>query len=159
MLLRQATISDLCAIENCIKAAYFPYIQRMQQKPAPLLCDYAKIIKLGETFVLGQLDLALCKTDPHKVIGVLVIQTSSECYLIENVAVHPGAQGQGLGRKILEWAEQRALKLGYSVVELYTNKLMHESLKLYKKTGYTVIKTITEDGFERVYLQKKIVGS
>ena len=88
-----------------------------------MLDDYAALIGEGRVHVaegdgvLGQCLLALTPQD--------------DLTLLDNVAVVPHAQGSGLGRLLLEFAEQAAVKAGYRAIELYTNEAMTENVALY----------------------------
>ena len=51
--------------------------------------------------------------------------------VIENVAVDPARQGEGIGRLLLEFAEEAARRAGIDTVVLYTHEKMTENLALY----------------------------
>ena len=76
--------------------------------------------------------------------------------LVENVAVARSAQGRGLGRRLLEHAEDQALRLGLPETRLYTNAAMTENLAIYPRLGYAEVNRRTEDGFDRVYFRKDL---
>jgi ribosomal protein S18 acetylase RimI-like enzyme len=77
--------------------------------------------------------------------------------LIDNVAVSPGAQGLGYGRKLLEFAERAALEAGYESIRLYTNESMTENIALYSRIGFVETNRAEEKGLRRVYMTKSIV--
>ena len=56
--------------------------------------------------------------------------------LIENVAVDPSRQHQGIGRALLAVAETHALSLATRILRLYTNTAMSENLELYPHLGH-----------------------
>jgi ribosomal protein S18 acetylase RimI-like enzyme len=68
--------------------------------------------------------------------GVLVLEYEPESMLIYSVAIQPEYQKQGLGLRLLAWAEQQALKAGYQTIRLYTNELFTYNIKLYQSLGY-----------------------
>jgi GNAT superfamily N-acetyltransferase len=68
--------------------------------------------------------------------------------------VHPGSQGTGLGRLLMDFAERRAILLGLTRLSLYTNEVMTENLAIYTHLGYREVDRHTEDGYRRVYLEK-----
>ena len=76
--------------------------------------------------------------------------------LLDNVAVHPDRQGEGLGRQLMEFAENEARKQGYSSLELYTHESMTENIGLYEYLGYTETDRRTESGYRRVYMRKNL---
>lgn len=56
--------------------------------------------------------------------------------LIENVAVDPSRQGEGIGRTLLAFAEVYARKSRINTLRLYTNAAMTENLALYLRLDY-----------------------
>lgn len=122
---RQAVISDLPSIKRVIQAAYKVYLDRMDRPPAPVLRDYRDEAEAGAIWVVG---------DPIRALIVLVADGDS--MLVDNVAVEPSAQGNGLGRLLMAFAEEQAVSLGLSRITLYTNEVMTENLAFYARLGY-----------------------
>ena len=69
------------------------------------------------------------------------------------MAVHPAAQRQGIGRRLMALAEQEARRRGLAEVRLYTHEVMHGALALYRALGYEETERRLEDGYARVYLR------
>jgi len=88
--------------------------------------------------------------------GFIVMYSVGTALHIENVAVHPSAQGQGIGGRLMSFAKQHARFLGLNRIELYTNAKMDGPLALYPKLGFVKIDQRIEDGFERVYFAKQL---
>jgi ribosomal protein S18 acetylase RimI-like enzyme len=95
-------------------------------------------------------------TEHGQVVGVLVLELQDTALLLESVAVDPAHQGQGIGRSLIDHAEQVARDAGLSAVELYTNAHMTENLRLYPSLGYDLIDRRWEDGFDRVFFRKSL---
>jgi ribosomal protein S18 acetylase RimI-like enzyme len=140
---RQAVIADLPAIKRVIEAAYSVYLGRMDRPPAPVLHDYRDEAEAGAIWVMG---------DPIRALIVLVADGDS--MLVDNVAVEPSAQGSGLGRLLMAFAEERAVALGLSRVTLYTNEVMTENLAFYARLGYRETARRSEHGYRRVFMEK-----
>jgi ribosomal protein S18 acetylase RimI-like enzyme len=87
---------------------------------------------------------------------VIVLISDGDALLVDNVAVAPAAQGQGLGRLLMHFAEQEALARGFDRLRLYTNEVMTENLGLYARLGYRETGRRIEVGYRRVYLEKII---
>jgi N-acetylglutamate synthase-like GNAT family acetyltransferase len=68
--------------------------------------------------------------DGEEVVGVLVLDTTDEGFLIYNVAVHPTRRGTGVGRALLEFAEAEARRAGFDSVYLFTHEKMTENQEL-----------------------------
>ena len=56
--------------------------------------------------------------------------------LIENVAVDPRWQREGLGRRLMAFAEDEARRRSLATMLLYTNERMVENIALYTRLGY-----------------------
>lgn len=142
---RRATTADLPRVHEVIVAAYAKYRTRMERLPAPVLRDYAGEVDQGLVWVVG---------DP--VMGLVSLIPEADSLLIENVAVHPDAQGTGLGRRLMEFAEQDAARHGLTRVRLYTHEVMTESQAVYARLGYQELRRATEDGYRRIFLAKDL---
>jgi GNAT superfamily N-acetyltransferase len=147
--IRPARVEDATMITECVAAAYRYYIIRLGKPPGPMLDDYTEVIQQHRVLVL---------TDGATIIGVLVLIRQDRSLLVDNVAVHPDCQGRGLGRKLMAFAEAEARSLGFSAVTLYTNERMTENIDLYKKLGYTETARKTDQGYQRVYMQKSLLS-
>src|SRR5215472_1018282 len=124
--LRRATADDLPAIRAVIDAAYARYLTRMDKPPAPMLRDYGPSVEDGTTWVTGS-----------PIMAVLTLYRREDHLLIENIAVHPGAQGRGLGRDLLVFAEREAIRRGLTRMALVTHEVMTENHVIYNHSGST----------------------
>jgi len=143
--LRRATRDDLAAVQEIVRAAYTHYIVRIGREPGPMLDDYAALIGEGRVHVAEGDGVVQC---------LLVLTPQDDSMLLDNVAVVPHAQGSGLGRLLLEFAEQAAVKAGYRAIELYTNEAMTENVALYTRIGYAETHRLKQKGLRRVYMRK-----
>jgi ribosomal protein S18 acetylase RimI-like enzyme len=89
-------------------------------------------------------------------LGLVVLEDQDGYLLLDNVAVAPAAQGQGLGRKLIAFAEGEAVRRGYDELRLYTHVLMVENIALYQRLGFVEIGRVQEKGFDRVYMAKRL---
>jgi GNAT superfamily N-acetyltransferase len=145
--LRIATADDQPAVEAIVEAAYTHYVARIGQKPGPMLDDYGAQIAAGRVHVMD------CDGEPK---GLLVLIPEANAMLLDNVAVHPSAQGKGLGRQMMIFAEQAARDAGYSTIRLYTNAMMTENIAVYARAGYVETHRGVEKGLHRVYMTKRL---
>jgi len=144
--IRPAKPDEAPAVAACVNAAYQHYVARIGKTPAPMQDDYAQVLRARQVMV------ALIE---NAVVGVLVMATTDEGFLLENVAVAPACQGQGVGRALLEMAEQTAAAQGFGSIYLYTQEQMTENLALYAKIGYVEYDRRVEKGLSRVYMRKR----
>ncbi|HEY9549929.1 MAG TPA: GNAT family N-acetyltransferase [Kiloniellaceae bacterium] len=146
-MIRAARLADRARIEAIVEAAYRPYLQRMNRKPAPMVDDYAARIAAGQTHVLEQ---------DGAIVGILVLEPGDSFLLLDNIAVNPGHHGTGLGRRLMDFAEEEARRRGYAAIELYTNEVMIENIARYQHLGYIETKRVRVAGYDRVYLRKAL---
>ena len=145
--IRLAEPADVPAMAACVESAYQVYIPRMGRPPGPMLDDYSRVVLRDNVFV------ALAG---ERMAGLLVLKFDPDRALLDNVAVTPGYQGTGLGRRLIDFAEEEARKRGYACLDLYTNEVMTENLRLYNRLGYEETTRVLEKGYRRVYLQKRL---
>ena len=144
-MLRPATAHDVAAIEAIVQAAYSPYIARIGRQPGPMLEDYRQLISAGGVHVLD---------NAGQVQGFIILLQDDSALLLDNLAVAPEAQGLGLGRVLMDFAEQQALDAGYAAIRLYTNEAMTENIALSSRRGYVETHRAEEHGLRRVYMSK-----
>jgi ribosomal protein S18 acetylase RimI-like enzyme len=145
--IRPAGRDDLPAVTRVTTDAYGVYIERIGKPPAPMLADHAALVAAGEIWVADA---------GGAVAGVLVVRDEGPALLLESVAVAPDAQGRGIGRALIRWAEQLASDRGLDSVELYTNALMTENLAFYPRLGYESAGRRRGDGYDRVFFRKAV---
>jgi len=144
---RPALDSDAPGIAACVDEAYRHYVPRVGRKPGPMLRNYAVAIRDEQVHVVEQ---------DGDIVGALVLALTDEGFLLEMIAVHPAAQGTGVGRRLLEFSEAEALRQGYAAIYLYTHEKMTENQALYSKIGYVEYDRRTEQGLARVYMRKEL---
>ena len=142
---RPAAASDLPAIKELIAAAYARYLTRMDKPPAPLFRDYGPSVEDGTTWVVGE-----------PVTAVLTLYPRPDHMYLENVAVAPSAQGCGIGRALLDFAEAEAARRGLCRMALVTHEAMTENQAIYARLGYIEVERRAEDGYRRIYLEKQL---
>jgi GNAT superfamily N-acetyltransferase len=145
--IRSATPADLAGVTRIVADAYRHYIPRMGRAPAPMLDDYAARVSEGCVWILET---------GTTVRGVLVLLPRGDHMLLDNIAVDLPCQGTGLGRQLLIFAEDEAMRRGYSEVRLYTHETMIENQRLYAKIGYVETGRGTEAGYDRVFMRKRL---
>ncbi|WP_199486523.1 MFS transporter [Actinomadura logoneensis] len=122
--IRLAVPSDRPAVERIVQAAYAPWTEVIGTPPLPLGSDYAALIEAGRVHVLDDLS------------GLIVLIPEDGRLLVDNVAVDPSRQGEGLGRRLLDHAEEQARALGLPALRLITNEKMTSNIARYERRGY-----------------------
>ena len=148
--LRPATASDAEAVALLVDDAYRHYVDRIGGKPGPMQADYARVIATRSVIVAS---------DEGRLVAVLVTNRGADDLVIENVAVHPACQGRGLGRRLLDHAEESAAAIGARSLRLWTHELMSENLALYSRRGYVEYgREPLPDGSQLVLMRKELAG-
>lgn len=147
--IRPATPSDVDALRSLAVAAYERYIPRIGRPPAPMVADYDRAVADGHVWVAE---------DGGAIVGLIVLVLEPDQLLIENVAVAPARHGQGLGTRLLAFADQVAREHGRGRVRLYTHETMTENIAFYPRRGYVETHRETEQGRRRVFFSKDLSG-
>lgn len=144
-VIRRPTADEAPALAALVDEAYAPWVARVGRKPAPMLDDYAARIAASQAWVIGE---------PGALLGILILEDNPDGFLLENIATSTAARGQGIGRRLLEFAETQARAAGHASIILYTNALMTENIALYARIGYVETRRVVEKQFSRVYMAK-----
>ncbi|MGW2823430.1 GNAT family N-acetyltransferase [Streptomyces sp. NPDC001443] len=147
--IRPAVAADVPAVRAVTDAAYHRYIERIGVVPQPMEADHAANVAAGRVFVTVGPGTA-------EVTGLVVLETHEDHLFLDSIAVHPDAQGGGVGRRLLEFVDARARELGLPEVRLYTNALMWENQEIYPKYGYEVVERRVDGPYDRVHYRKRL---
>jgi GNAT superfamily N-acetyltransferase len=142
---RLAVESDTAAVKAVTDAAYHHYIARIGVVPAPMEADHRANVAAGRVFVTG---------DP--VVGVLVLVPEADHLHLDSISVSPEVKGTGVGRRLLEFTEERARELGLPEVRLLTNAMMWENQKLYAHFGYALVERTVIGVYDRFHYRKRL---
>lgn len=150
MQLRLAARDDLAEVKALVDAAYTPWIDVIGAIPGPMKDDYAHAIAQGIVQLLEGSD---------GIEALLVLIAMPEVMLLDSVAVHPSAQGKGHGRRLMKAAESAARCDGYRRIRLYTHEKMARNIGIYQRQGCEITHRVTEQGLNRVYMEKRLCQS
>jgi ribosomal protein S18 acetylase RimI-like enzyme len=143
VLIRRATADDTARIGTIARAAYAKYVSRIGREPAPMVADFAGHIAADHVVVVetaGAVD------------GYMIAWPEPDAYFVDNIAIDPARQGEGLGRQLMAHAAGEARRHHLSVIRLYTNATMTENLSMYAHMGFIETHRAVENGFDRVYM-------
>ena len=132
-VIRSADRSNLAVVQRISADAYIAaYLPVLGYIPLPAEEDYGPRIERGEVWLLA------CGDSD---VGVAVLEERPDHLLVYSIAVLPTEQGQGHGRVLLDFADQRAVALGVAEIRLYTNVRMVKNIALYRRHGYVEVGT------------------
>lgn len=142
---RAAKPGDADAIRDLTRAVYAKYAQLMGREPLTMQVDQAAAIRDHQVWVLAQDGFLLASVE---------LIPEQDCLAVENVAVAEAMQGQGVGRRLMAFAEQEARRQGHGELPLHTNETMVENIGLYASIGYAVIERVPHRGADIVHMRK-----
>jgi ribosomal protein S18 acetylase RimI-like enzyme len=145
--IRPATAADTPAIAEIVDQAYRHYIARIGKPPGPMLDDYVARVSEGAVWVFEE---------GAVIAAIIVLLPAPDYLLLDNIAVSPTRQGLGLGRRLLAFAEDEALRRGCREIRLYTHQTMVENQRLYTSIGYEETGRGSEAGYDRVFMRKQL---
>lgn len=147
-LIRNAHPDDETTVAALVAEAYAPWIPIVGALPGPMRDDYAAAIAEGQVHVLEGPEGAI--------MALLVLIPQADAMLIDNIAVARAAQGRGIGKRLMAWAEDQARAHGLPKMRLYTHENMATNIALYGRSGYVETARVTERELQRVYMEKPL---
>jgi ribosomal protein S18 acetylase RimI-like enzyme len=145
--LRRAVAGDAPAIRALTRLAYAKWVPVAGREPLPMRADYEAAVRDHRIDLLYR---------DSELAALIETVAETDHLLIENVAVAPAFQGQGLGRVLLAHAEQLAAQSGYAELRLYTNKLFAANVALYQRLGYRIDREESLNGGTAVHMSKAV---
>jgi ribosomal protein S18 acetylase RimI-like enzyme len=147
-VIRLAKPAERDIVEAIVREAYAVYIDRISKPPGPMLDDYGALIAAGVVSVFEEPDASI--------VAILVLLTKPDHLLLDNIAVRGDRQGQGLGRRLIAFAEAEARRLGYRELRLCTHATMTENIALYTRLGFIETGRGRDAGYDRVFMSKRL---
>jgi ribosomal protein S18 acetylase RimI-like enzyme len=147
--IRSAAADDVARIGAIAHAAYALYVPRIGREPAPMVADFEAEVAANHVVVIEA---------AGSVRGYMIAWPEPDAYFIDNIAVDPKSQGDGLGRRLIDHAVAEAERLKLPALRLYTNVLMTENQSMYAHIGFVETHRVVEKGFSRVYMRWNLGG-
>jgi DNA-binding MarR family transcriptional regulator/GNAT superfamily N-acetyltransferase len=89
-------------------------------------------------------------------IGCVGLKGGAKFAEIKRLWVAPAARGLGLGRRLMDAAENAARELGIAVLRLDTNSALAEAGQLYRRSGWTEIPRFNDDPYPDLFFEKRL---
>ena len=132
--IREAATADLDAVLHLYEAAGLDDPGENDRGAARVF--FAQIAAAGGQVLVAEHDGELLGTLTFFVLPLLAHQGRPGA-LVEDVAVHPGAQGGGIGRRLMDEAMRRARKAGCYKLALSSNASRVAAHAFYERLGFT----------------------
>ncbi|WP_395709063.1 GNAT family N-acetyltransferase [Reyranella sp.] len=147
--LRRAVTADAPAIRALTRLAYAKWVPVAGREPLPMRADYEAALRDHRIDLLYK---------EGELAALIETVAETDHLLIENVAVSPAFQGQGLGRTLVAHAERLAVAAGYGEVRLYTNKLFAANVTLYQRLGYRIDREEVLNSGTAVHMSRRLAS-
>jgi GNAT superfamily N-acetyltransferase len=147
LAIRPARPGEAIAVWELVQRAYAPWIPIVGRRPAPMDDDYGAHITACEVFVL---------TIDGVITAALVLIPRPDHLLLDNIVVEPSSARQGLGRRLMQFAETEAVRRGKAELRLFTHERMLDNIDLYARLGFVETRRASVEGFDRVFMSKAI---
>ncbi len=124
-VMRRATQDDTAGLAACITAAYAPFLAQGLELPP---------VSAGIDEDIANHHVWLAESG-GQIVGGVVLVLNDKAHLA-NLAVHPDAGGQGLGRRLIDQAQHAAKVAGHNCIHLATHIDMSATQKFYRRLGW-----------------------
>ena len=75
----------------------------------------------------------------------LVAEVDSRRLMLSKLYVKKSVQGQGIGRQILDYVENKCVAEGLNLLWLTVNRHNHGAIEFYKKRGFNIVDEVVKD--------------
>ena len=148
--LRRAVKEDVPEIRALVQRAYARSLTVTPRPPKPMNAAYDR------AFAALRFDRLVYKRELFALIETVA---EGKELLIVNVAVDPDRQREGLGQRLMRYAEDLARAGGLQVTRLYTNRLMAANIALYELLGYVREREVDHgDGMIAVHMVRSLAA-
>lgn len=132
--IRRAGPTDAEALGQCFDAAYAPFAAQLDDLP-DMAAGVAEDIARHLVWIAEQPRQDQGKEAPA-IAGGLVLIPQDGFMQLANIAVLPAAAGQGLGGRLMAFAEAEARRRGFREMRLSTHTGMPQNVSLYRHLGW-----------------------
>ena len=84
-----------------------------------------------------------------EIVGCVFAQMKGDALYIGKLAVRPGLQGAGIGRKLVDAARDEARRRGLAMLELQTRVELVENHATFARMGFVKTAETAHEGFDR----------
>lgn len=149
MPIRKATPSDVNRVINVVRLAHRENYRR------GLYFSSGRITKKKWLYKLKNENIYV-STRNHKIVGAISLRSRNSSVELNTLAVDPAYQKQGIGTKLMRYAEKDVKKRGFSTCHLYTLEAHPWLTHYYRKQGYKRVKIIKGNRYTTGKYKKRL---
>ena len=127
--IKRGNRADIKTIREFTRTAYEKWIPLIGREPLPMSANYEDTIETHRFDLLYH---------DKQLVALIETINNDDHLLIENVCVTPSQQRRGIGKGLLDYAEDIACAEGYETIRLNTNSLFNGNVDLYLRHGYFI---------------------
>jgi ribosomal protein S18 acetylase RimI-like enzyme len=131
MRVKLATKTDIPAVASLLARSFLEYKTSYPEKT--FAATISTMGELHNRLTEGPVWVAV---EGETVVGTVSGVLDGETLHIRSLAVSPGNRGQGLGKMLLDQAEDYAYKKGYWRLVLSTTPFLTSAIRLYERCGF-----------------------
>ncbi len=144
-MIRPARESDIQQIKFLAQTCFAPFVSRMGRKIKMREFDYGKDVRDGKVTVY-MVD--------NSVRGFITTRRDGMDLHIENMAVTAKFRRQGVGRALLDHADQQGIRNKCLRLILHSSVIAFENIAYYRGRGFTEIDRRFAEGQEMVLFER-----
>jgi DNA-binding MarR family transcriptional regulator len=162
---RDRLVAAMAEVERLLAASAVTFDRRDPGDPDAQFCLQAYYAELGERFEQGfdpgrslpadgaELIVATLHGEP---VGCGAVLIDGPIAQIKRMWVSPVARGTGLGRRLLDNLEERAVAAGATTAHLETNKSLTEAIGMYRSAGYQEVPAFNDERYAHHWFEKRL---
>ncbi|PKB15029.1 GNAT family N-acetyltransferase [Flavobacterium sp. 5] len=168
-MITTATLEDVIALEKLINSAYRGETSKLGWTTEANLLQGERITIDELSEIINNKENTILKfTDNNQIIGcVLLVNKGNKLYL-GMLTVSPELQNSGIGKKLLQQAEEYALKLSLPKIVMTVISIREELIAWYNRHGFIdtgdrepfplngTDAILTQEPLEFIFLEKKV---
>ena len=144
-MIRHARLSDLQQLRYLAQTAFAPSAPGVRGRREPLRADLRELVEHEDITVFMV---------RNRVRGFICYHIDGPDLHIEALAVSARQRRRGVGRQLLDQADRDGLEQKCRRAIFHSNAAMFENLAYFRAKGFEEIDRRTENGFERVYMER-----
>ena len=152
LIFEKGTSSHHNEIERVLRAAFGPYVRGLGRELTPDAYDW-----LETAVARGDIYVAI---DNAAIIGVVATSRQDGEIIINQLAVNPERQGNGIGSWLLGRMEDVALQTSVRELSLNTAEMREDLVGFYRWHGFVIVRrgppAHGKDAHQRVYMKKSV---
>jgi len=133
----KATLDDIPALNKLINSAYRGETAKQGWTHESDLLTGIRINEEGLTELINNPGAVIIKyTDDAKLLACVLLERQDDSLYLGMLTVDPSLQEKGIGKLLLQEAEQEARKQGIQKIKMTVISVREELISFYKRRGY-----------------------